>query len=133
MDEFLRRLSANNFAEIEGLQVTGTLPVRQDIVNELITGLVRDAQAVAPAAPATPSGTSAEQVNWWKLVNKLQVLLKDGRVFITGAIRQDFPSIPAEIYDPATESFSTSVQASDSMRPRDASSCEKALASASIN
>jgi hypothetical protein len=90
MDEFLRRISANGFAEIEGLQVTGTLPVRQDIVNDIITGLVRDAQAVEPVKAAAPqaSGASQPDVNWWKLVTKLQVLLKDGKLVVDFELRR---------------------------------------------
>jgi len=93
MDELLRRISANGFAEIEGLQVTGTLPVRQDIVNEIITSLVRDAQtdpvpppATAPAANA--SASNLPEVNWWKLVNKLQVVLRDGKLVIDFELRR---------------------------------------------
>ena len=91
MDEFLRRVSANGFAEIEGLQVTGTLPVRQDIVNEIITGLVRDAQSAEPTKTASPpqqSGSTQNDINWWKLVNKLQVVLKDGRLVIDFELRR---------------------------------------------
>jgi hypothetical protein len=93
MDEFLRRISANGFAEIEGLQVTGTLPVRQDIVNEIITSLVRDAQAdPAPKPTAPPAAASSSsnlpEVNWWKLVNKLQVVLRDGKLVIDFELRR---------------------------------------------
>ena len=92
MDELLRRISANGFAEIEGLQVTGTLPVRQDIVNEIITSLVRDAQP-DPAPPATTPGAASNssnlpEVNWWKLVNKLQVVLRDGKLVIDFELRR---------------------------------------------
>ena len=80
MDELIRRISAEGFAAIEGLEVTGTLPVRQDIVNEVITGLVREAQAAKPAGP--------EEINWWKLVNKLQVQLKEGKLVIDFELRR---------------------------------------------
>ena len=76
MDELLRLLSANGFAEIEGLQVTGTLPVRQDIVNDVITGLLRDVQT------GGMSGGAEDEVNLWKLVNRLQVQLKEGKLII---------------------------------------------------
>lgn len=90
MDELLRRISANGFTEIEGLQVTGTLPVRQDIVNEIITSLVRDAQTdPAPAPPAAaPASSNLPEVNWWKLVNKLQVVLRDGKLVIDFELRR---------------------------------------------
>ena len=88
MDELMRRLAANGFAEIEGLQVTGTLPVRQDIVNDVITGLLRDVQSSSPAPAAKAPEPAGGEVNWWKLVSKLQVLLKDGKLIIDFELRR---------------------------------------------
>ena len=92
MEELLRRISANGFAEVEGLQVTGTLPVRQDIVNDIITGLLRDAQTGGPAQPSPPaskpSGSAASEINWWVLIDKLQVRLKEGKLILDFELRR---------------------------------------------
>lgn len=91
MDELLQQLSANDFAMIEGLQVTGTLPVRQDIINELLTDLLQKQQSggsaenVAPVSSPTsssPSKPAAAKINWAKLVSKLQVQLKEGKLVV---------------------------------------------------
>ena len=97
MDELLQQLSANDFAMIEGLQVTGTLPVRQDIINELLTDLLQKQQAgvstdnAAPASsptPSSPSKPAAAKINWAKLVSKLQVQLKEGKLVVDFELRR---------------------------------------------
>ncbi len=86
MDELLRRLADNDFADLEGLEVHGTLPVRQDIVNDILTNVVRDLKADKPEAPAKPSGNKSP--NWWKLVNKLEVQMTDGKLILDVELRR---------------------------------------------
>lgn len=91
MDELLRRLAANGFADLEGLQVTGTLPVRQDIVNDILADVVRTQQAGGAAGTpgtATKPNPAGEGVNWWKLVSRLQVRLTEGRAHIDFELRR---------------------------------------------
>ena len=103
MDELLQRLIANNFAELEGLQVTGSLPVRQDIINDALTTLLQNAQArsasqsatVPPAAdsqPFSPAAPAPKPVapatNWFQLVSKLQVQLQDGKAVVAFELRR---------------------------------------------
>ena len=102
MDELLQRLTANGFAELEGLQVTGTLPVRQDIINDALTTLLQNAQAAAAgqgdSAASTPGSGQAFSAaapkpavpvaNWLKLINKLQVQLQDGKAVIAFELRR---------------------------------------------
>ncbi len=84
MDELMRAITANGFAEIEGLQATGSLPVRQDIVNEIIAGLVRDARA----DHQPPADHAESDVNWWKLVSNLEVQLQDGKLILNFELRR---------------------------------------------
>jgi len=91
MDELLRRLAANGFADIEGLEVTGTLPVRQDIVNDLLTKVVTDLKADKEPAPVTeeaPKPQKSPGPNWWKLVNKLEVRMTDGKLILDFELRR---------------------------------------------
>ena len=85
MDELLERLTANGFAELEGLAVRGTLPVRQDLVNELLTTLLQNAQAGSTSSAAKPT---APAVNWMKLVTRLQVQLQDGKAVVDFELRR---------------------------------------------
>jgi hypothetical protein len=92
MDELLKRLAANGFADLEGLQVTGTLPVRQDIVNEVIAALLQEATAAVPATTGTPSATKpasfAATSDLLKLVRKLEVRMAEGKMILDFEIRR---------------------------------------------
>ncbi len=97
MDELMRRISANDFAEIEGLQVTGTLPVRQDIVNEIVTSLLQNTKTGGtPGTPppssqlssSQPSGAAGSGINWWKLVDRLDVQLSEGKLILGFELRR---------------------------------------------
>ena len=100
MDELLQRLTANGFAELEGLQVTGILPVRQDLINDALTTLLLKAQGGGSAQTAAPPASAAASfsppppkpaapaANWLKLISKLQVQLQDGKAVIAFELRR---------------------------------------------
>lgn len=59
MNELLIRLLTENPDALKGLRVTGTIPLREDLVNEALGAVLADLQKPAPAPSATPSGPSA--------------------------------------------------------------------------
>ena len=62
MRELIEKLIATNFADLQGLRVTGSIPVRESLINEAIQGVLQEAlkpksepdvvEAVAPVASA---------------------------------------------------------------------------------
>jgi len=90
MNELLERLAANGFADLEGLQVTGTLPVRQDIVNDLIAALLREATTAKPGTPssAKPAAPFEATSDLLKLVRKLEVRMAEGTMILDFEIRR---------------------------------------------
>lgn len=98
MDELLRRLAENNFADLEGLEVHGTIPVRQDIVNDILNTVVSDLKKEAKEdkkkdteedKKEEPANSAANKSpNWWKLVNKLQVRMVDGKLILDVELRR---------------------------------------------
>lgn len=103
MDELIKRLMANNFAELRGLNVSGDIPVKQEIINEFIAAFLKDGVSAsaspspvsqdvsAPAAPAAASAAAAasssplagmSKTDLLKLVRDLKVTADDGKVNI---------------------------------------------------
>lgn len=58
MNELLIRLLTENPDALKGLRVTGTIPLREDLVNEALGAVLADLQKPAAAPPAA-SGASA--------------------------------------------------------------------------
>jgi hypothetical protein len=60
INKILERLIANDFAELEGLQITGTIPVKQELLNEVIGGILAEGLPTpAPTAATTGGGSAA--------------------------------------------------------------------------
>ncbi len=45
----------NAFADFEGLRISGSIPLRDEVVNELIAQILQNGVPVAPSAAAPPS------------------------------------------------------------------------------
>lgn len=78
IEGWIQKLSENNFAALRGLSVAGVVPVREDLINEWLAGLLQTAPA-EPAAPALP-------LNWNALkpfLKQLEVRAADGRVAVS--------------------------------------------------
>ncbi|MDX1931028.1 MAG: hypothetical protein SFU56_00335 [Capsulimonadales bacterium] len=55
MKELIDRILANGLADLEGLEVTGSVPVKQAILNEAITAFLAEATSDASGASASPA------------------------------------------------------------------------------
>jgi hypothetical protein len=100
VNELLNRLIANDFADLDGLQVTGTLPVREELLNEVLAELLRQGQQgqAAPATGAAPSAatetTAAAAPNidpktLLRFVKNARVSAQDGRLTLHFDVRVD--------------------------------------------
>ncbi len=98
MDELIKKLIDNNFADLAGLNVTGYIPVKQETINEAISavltnGLLTSSSSggTVSAAPAS-SGSAKPRINpndLLKLVKDVKVTAEDGKVGIHFVVKVD--------------------------------------------
>ncbi len=68
MQELINRLLANNLADFEGLEIKGTIPVKEELANELITSYMNDFFVDTVSA----SKNSDIEADYIKLLKKLK-------------------------------------------------------------
>jgi hypothetical protein len=96
MDELIRRFIENGFADFEGLHITGTVPVRQEIVNEVIAAVLKGEIPLPGSSPSSNAsgGENAKPkpklplADLVKLVQRAEVQADDGRVIVTFEVRR---------------------------------------------
>jgi hypothetical protein len=96
MDELIRSFIANGFADFEGLQITGSIPITQELLNEAIAAFLRESQSAAPDVGVAPSGaakppTSAPRIPpalLLKMVRRAEVKATEGKITLEFEIRR---------------------------------------------
>ncbi|GAB4458152.1 MAG: hypothetical protein OHK0029_19020 [Armatimonadaceae bacterium] len=101
MNEIINRILANGFADFEGLEITGTVPVRQEFINESLAEVLQGlrqgkpeaeptAASPAPAAPSPSSGSRPRlsTQDLAKLVKKVEVQAQDGKLVLHFEVRR---------------------------------------------
>ena len=71
MNPILQRLAANDFADLKGLAITGTIPIKEGLINELITEFLK------PKPPSQSSG-----INFTQFVKKAEIKAETGTVIL---------------------------------------------------
>lgn len=88
MQEFIQKQIENGFSEFEGLSISGTVPVRETLLNGLLAEMLQKlAEGSAPAAPATPTPQGLLPAVA-KLVKKAEVHAKEGVIVLDFEIRR---------------------------------------------
>lgn len=82
MPPTIQKLIATNFADLSGLSVSGKIPFRQDLINEVLAELIQGRSA--PLVDK-PSGVNTAQL--LKLVKKAQVRAEEGVLTLEFEIR----------------------------------------------
>lgn len=101
MDELIKKLMQSGLAELEGLHITGTVPVRQELVNDAIQGFLRDAatpkaaadvadaaQTTAKAAKAASSAPSLPKEVILGMVKRAEVKMHEGQLVVEFEIQR---------------------------------------------
>lgn len=104
MDELIKKLLSEDLAALEGLHVTGSVPVRQELINEVIATVLAeglptkkkadpsDAPAPAPVAPISSSGGSKkvrlDPNVLLSLVKRAEIKADDGKITFEFEIRR---------------------------------------------
>ncbi len=83
---------ANAFADFEGLRISGTIPLREELLNEMIAALLQQGVPAPTPSAAPPSPTPLEppptppvkpDINaLLKRVHKAQVRFENGRAIV---------------------------------------------------
>jgi hypothetical protein len=98
MDELIRRFIENGFADFEGMHITGTIPVRQETVNEVIAAVLKG-EIPIPGAEGGSSGTGGTGgggrpkpklplPDLLKLVQRAEVQADNGRIIVNFEVRR---------------------------------------------
>jgi hypothetical protein len=96
MDELIRSFIANGFADFEGLQITGSIPITQELLNEAIAAFLQESQSAAPER-ATPTSGAAKSPSSMprippalllKMVRRAEVKATDGTITLEFEIRR---------------------------------------------
>ena len=99
MDEVIRQLLARDLADLEGLEVRGSVPIRTDLLNQLITAFLNDeTEKTEVSAPATgdsgdksvnKAGKSALPIPVLKkMVRRAAVRAEEGKIIFDFEIRR---------------------------------------------
>jgi len=93
VNELLNRLIANDFADLDGLQLTGTLPVKEELLNEVLAELLKQGQQQegSSAAAATPKAATPriEPKTLLRFVKNARVTAQEGRLTLQFDVRVD--------------------------------------------
>ena len=105
MKQLIEKLIATNFADLEGLQISGSVPVKQEMVNEVLTNFLKgsDSQEASPAAegaepaavsvpePSAPRKSSGPRLNpkdLMKLITHAEITMHEGELRLNFEIRR---------------------------------------------
>jgi hypothetical protein len=88
MQEFIQKQIENGFSEFEGLSISGTVPVRETLLNGLLAEMLQKlAEGSAPAPPTTPTPPGLLPAVA-KLLKKAEVHAKEGVIVLDFEIRR---------------------------------------------
>jgi hypothetical protein len=87
MRDLIEKHLANGFQEFQGLHITGSIPVRQEVINEFLAELVQHGMADRPASidsAATPVFSVSDAL---RLVKRAEVKAIQGSVIVEFELR----------------------------------------------
>jgi hypothetical protein len=79
MNPWLQKLVETNFRDLEGLSIAGQIPLKDAVINELLSEALRQAQQ-PPSAPATAD--KPDMRLFLKLLKKAEVRAVNGAVIV---------------------------------------------------
>jgi hypothetical protein len=86
MKQWVQRLIDNNFSDLKGLSIAAQIPLRDALVNELLTETLRDlAGAPQPAEPVPASGVNVR--SFVKFIEKAEVHASEGVITVDVLIK----------------------------------------------
>ena len=92
----LEKYLQNDLAEFAGLRISGTVPVKQEILNDLLQSVLTDMTSGSTPAVAVPTGTATAAPGFdpktlLKHVKKAQIRAEEGRLVLDFDVSVDGP------------------------------------------
>lgn len=81
MNPWLQKHIDNNFRDFEGLSISGQIPLKDHMLNELLADALRQAQQPSPAPPKT-GASQTDMRPLLKLVKKAEIRAVNGAVVV---------------------------------------------------
>jgi hypothetical protein len=82
MEQILRRAIENGFAEFQGLSITGTIPISDTLINEVLAEWLRTKSVAEPIAPSR-----IDPKNLLQLIKKAEVHANEGKLVLDFELR----------------------------------------------
>jgi hypothetical protein len=72
MQDFLSRHLANGFAEFPGLNVTGNIPIKQELLNEILAEMLRSGLNPRSVLEPAPDAASPPKIDASRLLERIK-------------------------------------------------------------
>ena len=91
LQDLINQYLANDLADFAGLQITGRVPVKTELINAVIADFLQPTTSPAASSPASAPATAAPTLNRAALEPLLKKMVKRAEVKATdGAIVLEF-------------------------------------------
>jgi hypothetical protein len=87
MQSLIQKYLARGLSDFTGLNISGTIPIQQDLVNELLADLLKDTSADETAQPSQRQTREINPQQFLKLVKKLEVRADAGTITVDFQLR----------------------------------------------
>ena len=92
MNDLINQLLSDNLSILKGLQLTGRVPVPQDLLNDALGEVLKSSAASAPGSAAAPAASPTPRFDPKALapfVKRLNVVFKEGVAVLEFDVRVD--------------------------------------------
>ena len=87
MKQWMQRQFDTGFSDLKGLSIAARVPLKDDLVNELLTEVLRDIATKAPEPVAPVPASPVDMRTLVKFINKAEVHAEDGVIVIDVSIK----------------------------------------------
>lgn len=88
MQPIIDRILANNFADFEGMEIKGTIPIQEALANELITTYMNEFFAETASKKSTKESSSYIQALKTLQPNRFEIAFEAGKAIISFELKR---------------------------------------------
>ncbi len=81
----LNKYISNGFVEFKGLNITGSIPIKQEVINEFITEILQNGIKLTPQSQASSNSSPKPNINvddLLKLIKRAEVKIDEGKIIL---------------------------------------------------